>query len=246
VLEVPCIRIAPPTKLEPLAEALAGLGSYEWVVFTSVNGVSAFFEHFLKAYEDLRALGMVRLAAVGPATAARLRELRLRVDVVPKDYVATRIVQALADTGSLENLRILLPRAEAANPDLPRLLEERGAIVDDIACYRTVAEEEDWNGAAARLEAEGADWITFASGSAVQHFHARFDLKGLRARRPGARVASIGPETSRVLSGLGVEPEVEARTHTIEGLAEALEQADRSTRAPVRRAGGAPPSAPEG
>ena len=246
VLEVPCIRIVPPTKFEPLAEALAGLGSYEWVVFTSVNGVSAFFEHFLKAYEDLRALGMVRLAAVGPATAARLRELRLRVDLVPKDYVATRIVQAMAAAGSLENLRILLPRAEAANPDLPRLLEERGAIVDDVPCYRTVAEQEDWNGAAARLEAEGADWITFASGSAVQHFHARFDLKGLRARRPGARVASIGPETSRVLSGLGVEPEVEARTHTIEGLAEALEQADRSTRAPVRRPGGAPPSAPEG
>lgn len=225
VIEVPCLRFVAPTALEPLAEALAGLGSYEWVVFTSANGVTTFFERLFQAYEDVRALGIVRLAAVGPGTAARLRDLHLKVDLVPEDYTATGVAAALATTESLENLRILLPRAEHANPELPRLLESRGAIVDDIPCYRTEVEREDWNGGAARFGAEGADWVTFASGSAVRHFHERFDLGQVRAKHPGLRWASIGPETSRVLSGLGVEPDVEARPHTMLGLAEAVERA---------------------
>lgn len=225
VLEVPCLRIAPPAQPEPLAEALAGLGSYDWVVFTSANGVSAFFEQFFRAYEDLRCLGLVRLAAVGPATAAKLRELHLKVDLVPPEYAARDIARELARQGSLENLRILLLRAEVAQPELPRLLEDAGAIVDDIACYRTVAETEDWTGDAARLTAEGAEWLTFASGSAAQHFHERFNLPELRARFPRMRVASIGPETSKVLAGLGCPADVEAAPHTLEGLVEAIERA---------------------
>jgi len=224
VLEVPCLKIAPPSRREPLIEALAGLGSYDWLIFTSVNGVTTFFEQFFRAYEDVRCLGMLRLAAVGPATAAKLRELHLKVDLVPHEYVARDIARDLAREGSLENLRVLLLRAEVANPELPRLLEEQGAIVDDIACYRTVAETEDWNGAAARLLAEGAEWLTFASGSAVRHFHERFNLTELRARFPRLRVASIGPETSKVLAGLNSPVEVEAQPHTIEGLVGALEQ----------------------
>lgn len=225
VLEVPCLRLAPPSHPEPLAEALAGLGHYDWIIFTSANGVAAFFEHFFRAYEDLRCLGLVRLAAVGPATAAKLRELHLKVDLVPEQYVASRIARDLAREGSLENLRILLLRAEVATPELPRLLEEAGAIVDDIACYRTEAETEDWNGDAARLLAEGADWVTFASGSAARHFHERFHLDTLRARFPTLRVASIGPETSQVLAELGCPVAAEARPHTTEGLVNALQRA---------------------
>ncbi len=222
VLEVPCLRVAPPSNPAPLAEAMAGLGSYDWVIFTSVNGVTSFFDQFFRAYEDLRCLGLLRLAAVGPATAAKLRELHLKVDLVPQEYVAREIARELAREGSLENLRILLLRAEVANPELPRLLEEAGAIVDDIACYRTVAETEDPTGAGARLVAEGADWLTFASGSAARHFDERFHLAELRARHPRLRVASIGPETTRVLAELGCPVEVEARPHTIEGLVESL------------------------
>ncbi len=224
VLEVPCLRLAPPRQREPLVEALAGLGSYDWIVFTSANGVTAFFDHFFRAYEDLRCLGLVRLAAVGPGTAAQLRALHLKVDLVPPEAVAREIARELAREGSLENLRILLLRAEVATPELPRLLEEAGAIVDDIACYRTEAETEDWNGDAARLLTEGADWLTFASGSAARHFHARFNLDTLRARFPRLRVASIGPETSRVLAGLGCRVDAEARPHTFEGLVQALEE----------------------
>lgn len=225
VLEVPCIKIAPPSERATFVEALAGLGSYDWLIFTSANGVSVFFDHFFKAFDDVRALGAVRLAAVGPATAAKLQALHLKVDVVPQDYVASKIAKALAEFGSIENLRVLLLRAEVANPELPRLLEDLGAIVDDIACYQTVADTEDWNGAAAQLQAKGADWVTFASGSAVTHFHARFDLRKMKAHFAGLRLASIGPETSKVIQELGFEPDAEARPHTMEGLVAALERA---------------------
>jgi uroporphyrinogen III methyltransferase/synthase len=231
VLEIPTIKIVPPEEKRPLVEALEGLGEYEWVVFTSVNGVSAFFDALLKAYEDIRAFGMVRVAAVGPGTAAKLKELHLRVDVTPEEAVGRAIASALAKFESIENLRILLPRAEQANPDLPRALEALGAIVDDVPCYRTVAETEDRTGAGEQLLESGADWITFTSGSTVDHFHARFDLPALVQRFPQIKCASIGPETSKRLVALGLKPALEPRTHTIEGLVEALES-QRLTGAP--------------
>ncbi|MBL9126081.1 MAG: uroporphyrinogen-III C-methyltransferase, partial [Verrucomicrobiales bacterium] len=138
LLEIPTIRIQPPEARGPMIEALAGLGEYDWFVFTSANGVTSFFDALVAAFEDLRALGNVRIAAVGPGTAARIRELRLRVDVVPERFVGKAVAKAIADHESIENLRILLARAETANPELCRELEELGAIVDDVAFYRTV------------------------------------------------------------------------------------------------------------
>jgi len=200
------------------------LNAYDWIVFTSPNGVSSFFEYFFKKFEDLREIGGVRIAAVGPATAARLKELHLQVDLMPAEYVATRIADALAAFESIENLRILLPRAEVANAELPKLLEDKGAIVDVIACYQTVPETEDPSGAAARMLADGADWITFASASTVESFHARFDLPALLKKFPKIKTASIGPETSKALAVLGITPTIEAAVHSIEGLVEALER----------------------
>lgn len=230
VLEIPTIRIAPPRQFEPLKDALLGLNSYDWLVFTSVNGVNAFFDYFFKAFDDLRDIGGVRIAAVGPATAARLREFHLKVDVMPEEYVATEVARALRAYESLDNLRICLFRAEVANPELPRLLEEAKAIVDDIALYRTVAETEDATGDAAKFREHGAEWVTFTSASTVEHFHARFDLPATLKQFPALRLASIGPETSKALRALGLEPAVEPRRHTMEGLVEAIERASRKPR----------------
>lgn len=229
VLEVPCIRIEPPTQPKPLAEALAGLGCYDWIVFTSVNGVTAFFEHFFRVFEDLRDLGGVRIAAVGPSTAARLKALHLKVDLVPKHHTAAAIAHELAEMGSLENLRILLPRAEVATPELPALLEDKGAIVDDIACYRTVAETEDVSGAAAQLSEHGADWITFTSGSTVEQCHCKFNLPELKRRFPGLKLASIGPETTKALAALSLKADLEARPHTLEALVAGVERLARQS-----------------
>ena len=110
VLEIPTIKIIPPTKQRELAEVLLELNSYDWLVFTSPNGVSAFFEYFFKAFEDMRDIGGVRIAAVGPATAAKLRELHLKVDLMPEEYVAKKIADAFKKFESIENLKILLLR----------------------------------------------------------------------------------------------------------------------------------------
>jgi len=224
VLEVPAIKTVEPTRREDIVDALLTLNSYDWLVFTSANGVKAFFDLFFKRFEDLRDIGGARIAAVGPATAARLRELHLQIDAMPNEYVGPRIAEALAKHGSLDNAKVCLLRAETANPDLPRALEELGAIVDDVGIYKTVAETENHFGAAEDLQEHGADWLTFTSGSTVEFFHARFDLPKLMKRFPQMKIASIGPETSKAVRALKLEPALEAKEHTSDGLLAALLQ----------------------
>jgi uroporphyrinogen III methyltransferase/synthase len=230
VLEIPTIKIVAPDEHKLLVEVLVGIGTYDWLIFTSPNGVSAFFDYFSKTYEDIRDLGAVRIAAVGPGTAAKLKELHLKVDVMPEQYVSSKIASALEKFESIENLKILIVRAQVANPELPKALEEAGAIVDDVACYKTIPETEDRTGNAASMLETGADWITFTSSSTVENFHARFDLPKLTKQFLKMKLASIGPETTKALTALGLKPDVEAREHTIEGLAKALLNAQKSAR----------------
>lgn len=224
VIELPVIQQTEPENKGPLADALLGLHEYDWLVFTSVNGVNSFFEFFFRAFQDLRDLGGVRIAAVGPATAARLKELHLQVDAQPAEALGKHIAKAMQAQGSVENLRVCLLRAERANRDVVQALEDLGAIVDDVACYRTMPETEDPHGSGARLIETGADWITFTSGSTVENFHARFGLPELLKRFPRMRTASIGPETSKALAALQLQPDIEAREHTMDGLVKALEK----------------------
>lgn len=229
VLEIPTIKIAPPgeERREDIIDALLALNAYDWLVFTSPNGVTAFFELFFRRFQDLRDLGGARIAAIGPATAAKLKELHLQVDLMPEEAISSKIAKAFEKFESIENLKICLLRAEVANTDLPKALEELGGIVDDVAVYKTVAETEDLNGAAARLAEGGADWITFTSASTVEHFHARFDLPALLKKFPKAKLVSIGPETSKAIRALGLEPAQEAKEHTIEGVVQAVRKGHR-------------------
>lgn len=228
VLAVPTIKIEPPTQRAPLVDAFLELNSYDWLVFTSPNGVTTFFDYFFRQFHDMRDLGGARIAAVGPATARKLKELHLQVDLMPEEALAASIGEAFAEYESIENLKICLLRAEVANRELPAALEAMGAIVDDIPCYRTVPETEDSSGASASLLATGADWITFTSGSTVEHFHARFDLPALVGKFPQMKLASIGPETSKALTALGLKPSLEAGQHTMDGLIDALVKAARA------------------
>ncbi len=222
VLEIPAVKTVPTTEKQDVVDVLLELNAYDWLVFTSANGVTAFFGFFFKRFQDLRDLGGARIAAVGPATAAKLRELHLQVDLTPDEALGAKIAAAFAKYESVENLKMCLLRAGEANPDLPRELEMLGAIVDDIAIYHTVAETEDWSGAGAGLLENGADWITFTSGSTVEHFHARFDLPKLLKKFPQTKLASIGPETSKAIRALGAVPALEAKEHTTDGLIAAL------------------------
>lgn len=237
VLEIPTIRIEAPDDKQVLAEVMAGLGEYDWVVFTSPNGVTQFFDYFFKSFDDVRDLGALQFAAVGPATAARLKDLHLKVDLMPEEFRADKIAAAFRGYQSIENVRLLLLRAQVANTELVRALEDLGGIVDDVAVYKTVPEMEDSTGAAAHLLEEGADWITFTSASTVQNFHVRFNLPELLKRFPRLKTASIGPETSKALQALGLAPTIEARTHTVDGLVKAIESARTNSRHNTRETG---------
>ena len=194
-----------PVELAPLGEV------------TSPNGVDAFFKAFFEIYHDARDLGGARIAAIGPATSARVRSYRVQVDVQPEKYVAEEIIRALQQQTSVENLKFLLARAEGAREALSQQLTRLGAIVDEAIAYRTVPETDDVSGGIQRFREEGADMITFTSSSTVQNFAA------LKLPIPqNIRTASIGPITSKTMRALGLAVDVEAKTHDIPGLVEAI------------------------
>jgi uroporphyrinogen III methyltransferase / synthase len=217
VIELPTIRIEPPTDLREFAELVQDAHAYDWIVFTSVNGVNAFFDLFYKLYDDAREIGAARIAAIGPATARRIKDFHMHVDLQPEEFVAESLAREFKKQGDVENLRILIARAEKARDLLPKELSALGAIVDEGFAYRTVPETRDDVGARRRLLEEGADLITFTSSSTVEYFLAL----GL-PWPPKMQVATIGPVTSKTARDRGLEVAVEARRHDIPGLVEAI------------------------
>src|SRR5213080_2710179 len=217
VIELPTIRIEPPSDLREFAELVQDVHVYDWIVFTSANGVEAFFDIFFKLYDDAREIGGVRIAAIGPATAQRVKDYHLHVDLQPAEFVAEAIVREFVKQGGVENLRILIARAEKARDVLPKELSGLGAIVDESFAYRTVPETHDTSGARQQLAKHGADLITFTSSSTVENFLAL----GLPWPK-GMQVASIGPITSQTARDNGLKVEVEAKRHDIDGLVEAI------------------------
>jgi len=219
VIELPTIRIEPPSDLREFAELVQDAHVYDWIVFTSANGVEAFFDIFFKLYYDAREIGAVRIAAIGPATAQRVKDFHLHVDLQPDEFVAEAVVKEFEKQGSIENLRILLVRAEKTRDTLPKELSALGAIVDKAFAYRTVPETRDTSGARRQLAQDGADLITFTSSSTVENFLAL----GLPWPK-GMRIASIGPITSKTARDHGLTVDVEARRHDIDGLAQAIRE----------------------
>ncbi len=210
VVEAPAIRI------EPLAAQLPDLAGFDLICVTSPNGV----RRLLELCRDARDLAGPRVAAIGPGTEQALREGGIAADIVPERAVAESLVEALADRPVR---RALIARAEQAREVLPDALRARGAEVEILPLYRTVAEPLDDKARAAAL---GADYVTFTSASSV-----RFFLEAVGGSAAGPRVVSIGPITSAALAEAGVEVDVEAEQHTPEGLVAALVQdAARSTR----------------
>jgi uroporphyrinogen III methyltransferase / synthase len=215
VLFVPVIEIADPAESSPLDQAIQNLASYDWLIFTSVNGVRHFVEALDRSDRDLRSL-KAKLCAIGPSTRAAIEALHLRVDVTPEEYVAESLLEALAGE-DLKGKRILLPRAAVARDLVPVTLRERGAVVDVVEAYRTIIPAD----AAARAKealAHKPDWITFTSSSTVKNLMALTSREALA----GIKIASIGPVTSATARDAGLTVDVEADPHTIEGLVAAV------------------------
>jgi uroporphyrinogen III methyltransferase/synthase len=217
VVEAPAIRI----------EALAGTGpdvsAYDLVCLTSPNGVHLLFERLRAGGHDARALAGATVAAIGAGTATALREHGIEADVVPERSVAESLVDALRE---IPVERALVARAAEARDVLPDALRERGAQVDVLALYETVAEPLDDGVLAA---ARAADYVTFTSSSTVRFFLEA--AGGEVAFSDGTRIVSIGPVTSSALREQGFEPDVEAARHDVDGVLDAL-VSDASTRAP--------------
>lgn len=215
VVEFPVIGIRPPLDFAPLDAALGRLASYDWLIFTSVNGVRCFLERLDRSPHDLRGL-RAKIATIGPATRQAVEALHLKVDVLPRQYVAESLVEAFAGE-DLAGRRVLLPRAAVARDVVPVELAARGAIVDVVEVYRTVVPE-DARDRAAEVFREKPDWVTFTSSSTVKNFLAVAGREALE----DVRIASIGPVTSETVRMYGLEVAVEAREHTMEGLIAAI------------------------
>ncbi len=216
-IDLPAIEIQPPADIAPLDCAIARLSVYDWLVFTSANGVEFFLDRLRRSPLDLRAI-RGRLCAIGPATRAALEALDLKVDLMGREFVAESLLEAF-EPFNLNNRRILLARAAVARDVLPSELSRRGALVDVVEAYRTVRP----HGLAERAheifrKSPRPQWITFTSSSTVENLMSVLKPGDLA----GVKVASIGPVTSATARQFGIDVAVEASNYTGEGLVQAI------------------------
>lgn len=221
VIEAPAIRIEEPADhYEALDAAIAKLNDYQWLIFTSANGVDYFFARLMKTGKDARALGYAKVAAIGSATAAKLREYGIIADVVPREFRAEGVLEALK--GKLpSHAKILLPRAQEAREILPAKLREQGAVVDVAPAYQTVAAEVDAESLREKLAAGEIDLVTFTSSSTVTNL---VKIIGSADALKEIKTAAIGPVTAETAKGNGIEPDIVAKEYTIDGLVEAIKE----------------------
>ncbi len=241
-VEFPTIRIVPPEDWESLDNALrqlCGMDWYDWLVFTSANGVRICFERMSSLGYDAQSIGNVRVAAIGPATAATLEQYSVRADLVPGEYIAEGVAAALIDDARrwgepLEGKKVLLARAAEARNVLVTELQQAGAVVDVVAAYRTIgvpSDDERGREVLHMLEAQQLEILTFTSSSTVRNFmhwlwQCETDIANSlmsnvkQDARP--KIACIGPITSQTAREFGLDVHIEAQEFTIAGLIEAI------------------------
>lgn len=220
-LEYPTIRIVPADDLTPMDEAIKNLSAYDWIVFTSVNGVQFFFDRLFGSDLDVRALNHLRTAAIGPATAERLLNFGLKSDIIPENYRAESVVEAF-NREKLKGKKILLPRAGEARPVLPVELHKMGAEVKEVTAYLTEKVQENADLLIKQLEDKSIDLITFTSSSTVKNFKSLLPSDTFSQLLDGVTVASIGPITTETATELGFKVDTTAAVYTIPGLCEAV------------------------
>jgi uroporphyrinogen III methyltransferase/synthase len=220
VVTAPAISIEPLADLEPLRVALANLGRYRWIVFTSQNSVQVVLDRLPAWGHAPNHLGKARVAAIGPATGQALSARSVPVEVLPEGYVAESLVEAIASQGDLHGARVLIPQAEIARDTLAEGLRKLGAKVDVIPVYRTVPSLEDGAALARAILAGRIDAVTFTSSSTVHSFVQGVGAEAATCGRYCAAV--IGPITAATARGQGLPVAIEAVEHTAAGLVDAL------------------------
>ena len=220
-IECPTIQIVPIPESSPLNQAINHLKSYQWLVFTSVNGVKVFFDHLLTNGKDARYLGHIQTACIGPATAQELMRFGIKSDIIPSTYRAESIIEAFQND-SLTGKKILLPRAEEARPILPVELRKMGASVDEISIYKTQAVTNHAELILNRLADKTIDMITFTSSSTVKNFKALLPELNWQSYLDHVNLAAIGPVTAETAQNLGFTIDIISEEYTIQGLCNAI------------------------
>ena len=222
VIEAPTIQIVPPASWKGVDQAIARLADYSWLIFTSVNGVAPFMERLKLARKDVRALAHLQIGAIGPRTAEELNRYGLTPDMVPSEYQAEGLLAALA-MHDLRGKKVLIPRAEVARETLPEQLRKKGATVDVIPVYRTIAPAADLSRLREYFESGDIDAVTFTSSSTVRNFVEM--IGGIeQARRLGTKttVACIGPITAQTAEESGLPVTIMPAENTMPALAQAI------------------------
>ncbi|MEE8433093.1 MAG: uroporphyrinogen-III C-methyltransferase [Candidatus Desulfatibia sp.] len=222
-LECPTIKVVPPKDTRPLEAAIKRISTYDWLVFTSVNGVNFFFEHLFAMGRDVRALHHIKTAVVGPVTEQRLFDFGIKSDIMPESYRAESVIKAFAGQ-DINGEKILLPRAKKARSVLPVELTKMGAVVDDVTAYENQAVTDNAAGFLTRLKEGSINLVTFTSSSTVNNFHALLPADALETLMKDVVIASIGPITADTARDLGFKVDIMAEPYTIPGLCEAIRQ----------------------
>lgn len=221
VTEFPTIEILPPRSWKKLDEAMNRLRSYDWIVFTSANGVHFFWQRLKEKRKNLSLLSSLNVAAIGPATAKRLQEKGIRVSYKPKEFIAEGILRGFKKK-ELKGKRILLARAKKARDILPNGLREMGAEVDVVEVYRTAKPRGGSKRLKQLLTNGNLDVITFTSSSTVNHFVDLLKEEDLNRILKGIIIASIGPITSQTAKKWGMRVQIQPKQYTIPGLTQAI------------------------
>jgi uroporphyrinogen-III synthase len=225
VVELPVIRISKEVSKQALADVMLEFGAYDWLVFTSANGVHHFFGEFFRIYDDIRSLGLIRIACIGDATAKAIGELRLKAECRPEKATAEALAAALVETGSMDNAKVLVITGNLNRDVLVTKLEEARAIVDCLQVYKTEAVDLSASPAAEEFRRLGADAVLYASSSSAQSFA---DQGGAVKLEKGSKIplnGSIGPQTSETMRKVGLRVDFEAKTPGIDELVAELVKA---------------------
>lgn len=221
VIEFPTIEIQQPQSYQDLDTAIRGIQSYDWVIFTSVNGVERFLQRLTTRRMPVTELAVAHIAAIGPETAKRLTQAGLQPALVPEQYIAEGMLKVLGSE-TMRGRRVLIPRAAKARDVLPQTLRDWGASVDVVETYRTEMPNTDLS-VLRQLVLEGKiDMITFTSPSTVANFVKLFRLERLAELPNEIALACIGPITEKSVEALGGRAQVVAEEFTIPGLVRAI------------------------
>jgi uroporphyrinogen III methyltransferase/synthase len=221
-IEFPTMRIKPLTGKNEFLRALARISEFDWVIFTSANGVSIFFDALQGLSKDARVFGPAKIAAIGSETAVKLSEFGIKADFVPTVFTGEQLGKQLMCFTDLRDKKILLLRSQVASMELVELLEQAGADVLNVAIYTAISQKSESNWLIEKIGRGEIDWLTFASPSSARMFFEQVPIGVVNSGN--AKVASIGPTTSEKLKSLGVRVDVTAGEHTIDSLLDAIEK----------------------